>query len=197
MENKIRPFPGEVERQNGYNGKILLTKEQEDWIREYSPTTPKKILSKITGLSMSWLYQFIYRNRIENCKKRGKGWLWTKKLHGEEFMKEMGKRKSETMRKTYKLERLRVLYGMKKKTNLYIIQKPFTCRQYRLRVWASKAKYFYHPFADDTTGLRWNIYYDKDTERSKELEDKLKKGGFQIIAKEKDKDENNGERRYF
>lgn len=188
MEDELRPFPGTVKREKGYNRKIVLTKEQEGWIREYAPTTPKKKLSEITGLSMQWIYQFTYRNNIENCKQRGKGWQWTKKLRGEEFMREMCKRKSETVRKIYKLERLRVLYGMKKKTNLYIIQKQFTQRQYHLRSQAAKAGYTFHHRADETTGLRWIIYHDKDTIRSRELEGKLEKEGFRILEKRR----NNG-----
>lgn len=89
--------------------------------------------------------------------------------------------KSEARRLLIQREKLRVIYGLSRKTNLRVVICPFTSSQRNFRYNALKRGYFLSTDISEEGGERYNIYYDNDTKRSEKFEQNCIKGGFRII----------------
>ena len=91
-------------------------------------------------------------------------------------------RKSEERKETIRKEKLRVLYGMERKTKLKcIVMCKFTRRQTMHRYNALKRGYIIMEDCSEYGGERYNIYYDEQTERTPIFEQNLLKDGFKLL----------------
>ena len=91
-------------------------------------------------------------------------------------------RKSQERKDTIRKEKLRVVYGLERKTRLKcIVMCPYTRRQISHRYNALKRGYIVMEDCTEQGGERYNIYYDSETERAPIFEKNLLKDGFKII----------------
>ena len=91
-------------------------------------------------------------------------------------------RKSRERRETIRKERLRMKYGIPRKTRLkMVVLNPYTRRQTGHRYNALKRGYYVMEDCSEQGGERWNIYYDEYTQRSAVFERNLKADGFRVI----------------
>jgi hypothetical protein len=240
---KINPFPGEVTKQvvkrpyirQGQQfvhrvTTIILTSEQEDWLRTYFPMIENKRLMKLSGLKDSSLHRFarelglkkseeglhaILKRQAVRSKRineksgyydsiRGRScpeWLraatikmWQEIKEGKResplaVMKRehprkyrlLQKRKSETRKEVARKERLRIKYGMQRKTKMKVALYPFTRSQVCHRLNALKRGYFYAEDCSEGGGCRYDIYYDDNTRRTEKFEKNLVKDGFNVL----------------
>ena len=94
------------------------------------------------------------------------------------FMQTKSRVRKEQIRK----EQMRVLYGMERKTRLKcVVMCPYTRRQVGHRYNALRRGYIIMEDCSEQGGERYNIYYDKDTERAPVFEKNLQKDGFKIL----------------
>lgn len=180
QEKDARKFPGDVWR-DPHTRVITLTKEQEEWFKECYPFAPNEWIAKEMRVSAAWVTLRGRALGLEKAYKRGEIF---RRWYGEERYKNMHKLSIEKRSRTLRAEVLRVMSGMKKTTNRYVITKRFSCSQVKVRRKALEYGYWYYKNADDTTGLRWNVYYNADTNRSEEIEEKLKAAGFRVLEEE-------------
>ena len=93
------------------------------------------------------------------------------------WMDRRSKERKETIRKEY----LRLTYGLERKTRLKcIVMCPYTRRQINHRYFAVKRGYIVMQDCSEQSGERYNIYFDKDTDRSPIFESNLLKDGFKL-----------------
>lgn len=118
----------------------------------------------------------------EACKrKRAEGFHPMKyiKENQPRRYKNILRKRSETRKELVKKERLREAYGLERKTNLHLPERPIhhsaSAFKYRL---IHRRNYFAVP------GHPWWIAYDKDTDRSERSEATARKHGFEIIEGE-------------
>jgi hypothetical protein len=96
--------------------------------------------------------------------------------------REWMKRKSQERKETIRKEKLRVVYGLERKTRLKcIVLCKYTRRQANHRYNALRRGYIVMEDCSEQGGERYNIYYDSDTERAPRFEKNLLKDGFKII----------------
>lgn len=103
-----------------------------------------------------------------------------KKQHPKLYAKlseEMGKKR----KMLFKMEKLRVMSGMKRETKLRMAINPYTRSQTSHRHNALKRGYWVYEDCSEQGGERYNIYYDKNTERSEKFEANLKADGFNVL----------------
>lgn len=97
------------------------------------------------------------------------------------------KRIAASRRELIRKERMRLAYGLERKTRLTIVVGcRYTRSQTAHRHNAMKRGYFYMEDCSEASGERYNIYYDHDTRRSALFERNLIKDGFKVIAWEDD-----------
>ncbi len=102
--------------------------------------------------------------------------------------KDLMERKSTSRKELIRKEKLRVVYGLGRKTNLpMVVMCPYTESQRHHRSNALKRGYLLDWDCSEGTIGRYVIYYDKQTLRSEKFERNCEKDGFKII---KDEDEN-------
>lgn len=224
-------FPGgKIPRQTKEGGyrKVVLTAEQEEWLRKWFPTTRGNILREKMGLCLSTFYRIIRemgitktqnvrariwrassKKGVETCKKNGyynslKGSkpspqcieathrFWQdvrdgKRLHPIAQLKKNHPRKyaersakiGEQRKKLFRMEKFRLISGMPQETKLRI--EHYTRSQTSHRHNALKRGYWYYEDCSTKGGERWNIYWDKDTQRSATFENNLRKDGFNVL----------------
>lgn len=240
---KINPFPGEVTKQvvkrpyirQGQQfvhrvTTIVLTAEQEDWLRAYFPMIENKRLMKLSGLSDGALHRFARELGLKKseegmhaikkrqaahikrlCEKNGyyesmrgrpapeeilkaniKMWQEIKEGKREHPIAVMKrehprkyrswlKRKSEERKELARKERLRMKYGMSRKTKIKILSNPYTKTQAMHRCNALRRGYFYAEDCSEGGGYRYDIYYDDNTQRSERFEKNLVEDGFKVL----------------
>lgn len=101
---------------------------------------------------------------------------------GFEAMKE---KRNAKRRETVRKEKLRVLYGLGRKTKLKcVVLTPYTQSQTHHRCAALKRGYLLDVDCSEGTEGRYTIYYDDDTERSAKFEDNCRKDGFSFVRDE-------------
>lgn len=94
---------------------------------------------------------------------------------------EIMKKKSIERRESIRKEKLRVLYGLERKTSLRgVVMKPFTRSQIAHRHCALVRGYLLDEDCREGQSGRYVIWYDAETERSKEFEENCIKDGFEI-----------------
>lgn len=104
-----------------------------------------------------------------------------RKEHPTLYRRMMAER-GERRRKLYRMERLRLMSGMPQETRLRnVVLKRYTRSQVNHRYAALKRGYWFYDDSSERGGERWNIYYDKDTERSARFEENLRKDGFSVL----------------
>lgn len=91
------------------------------------------------------------------------------------WMEKRSKERKESIRK----EKMRVLYGIERKTKLkMIVMCPFSRSQVNHRNNALKRGYFYDTDCSENSPNRYTIFYDDSTNRSARFESNLIKDGF-------------------
>ena len=240
---KINPFPGKVTKQvvkrpylrQGQQfvhrvTTIILTAEQEDWLRTYFPMIENKRLMKLSGLSDGALHRFARELDLKKseegmhaikkrqaahikrlCQKNGYYDSMRGRPAPEEFLKanlkmwqeiregkrehpiakmkrehprkyrSWQKRKSEERKELARKERLRMKYGMPRKTKIKILSNPYTKAQVMHRCNALRRGYFYAEDCSEGGGFRYDIYYDDNTQRNERFEKNLVKDGFKVL----------------
>jgi hypothetical protein len=90
-------------------------------------------------------------------------------------------RKSKERKETIRKERLRLKYGMERKTRLKsVVLYKYTKRQTSHRYNAVKRGYIVMEDCTEQGGERYNIYYDNNTQRTPLFERNLKADGFRV-----------------
>ncbi len=89
-------------------------------------------------------------------------------------------RKSQSRKEAHRKEILRVTYGLDRKTKLHIVMCKYTKSQTSHRYNALRRGYILMTDCSEQGGERYNIYYDKDTERAEIFERNLIADGFHI-----------------
>lgn len=88
---------------------------------------------------------------------------------------------SENRKELIRKERQRAFYGLKRKTQLTcIVLQPYTRPQISARYNALKKGYLVAADRSEEGGMRYDIYYDENTQRTERFEDNLKALGFTI-----------------
>ena len=92
------------------------------------------------------------------------------------IMKQRSADRKELIRK----EKFRVKYGLPRQTRLRIPSVQYTRRQLCQRHYAYRRGYILMKDVSESSGERFNIYYDDDTQRGEIFEATLKKDGFKV-----------------
>lgn len=92
------------------------------------------------------------------------------------------KRKSESRKKTIRLEHARLTYGLERKTRLRcVVMQKYTRSQSCHRYNALKRGYILMEDCSEGSGHRYTIYYDGDTQRAPKFERNLIADGFRVV----------------
>lgn len=136
-------------------------------------------------------YDSIRGKQVSDACKEGIRKRWQKVREGKvpHPFKMMSPKKHEAMRKRMgdnrreliRKERMREIYGLKRETKIRLPLNKFTRRQTCHRYNAIKRGYFVMADCSPEGGERYNIYYDRDTQRSEIFEHNLAKDGFTIL----------------
>lgn len=102
-----------------------------------------------------------------------------KKKHPRLYAKRSA-RNSENRKKLLRMERFRLMSGLRQETNLHVVVTPFTRSQVLHRHNALARGYWFYDDCSEAGGERYNIYYDADTKRSARFEMNLEKDGFNV-----------------
>ena len=93
------------------------------------------------------------------------------------MLKKCGEKRKEMIRK----ERMRIVYGMERKTKLRnVVACKYTHRQINHRYYALRRGYIIIDDVSETGPYRYAIFYDENTKRSKLFERNLVKDGFTV-----------------
>lgn len=107
-----------------------------------------------------------------------------KRKNPRKYQKYM-QRKSEERKETIRKEKLRMVYGLKRKTRLKcVVLCKYTKRQVDHRYNALRRGYIIMEDCSEQGGERYNIYYDDETKRSALFERNLLKDGFKLVKYE-------------
>lgn len=91
------------------------------------------------------------------------------------------KRKSEERKRTIEMERMRMKWGLPRKTRLKaVVMQPYRRSQVAHRFNAQRRGYIIADTCEEGSGHRYTIYYDKDTTRSEAFERNCIADGFRI-----------------
>lgn len=102
------------------------------------------------------------------------------KQHSSRYRKLCAKM-SENRKELIRKERQRAFYGLKRKTRLTcVVLQPYTRSQVCARYNALKKGYLVAADRSDEGGMRYDIYYDENTQRTERFEKNLKALGFTI-----------------
>lgn len=155
----LPPFPGTVQRiTNGPRGIISLTTEQQQWLTDNFPRYSIKRIARASGLSLYYICDFARRHNLHHDRKQT----------------------GAKLTKMYKMERVRVMSGMKKDTRLNILLRPYTNKQKQHRSMGLQYGYWYYEDNSEEGGERYNLYYDNDTRRHPRFEHFARKCGLNI-----------------
>lgn len=126
-----------------------------------------------------------YAARDEYIKKLKSGEVLSyparmKKYHPKIYQ-ERNRKISEKRKKLVKMERFRIMSGIPRETKLRITANPYKKSQTQHRYAALKKGYWFYEDCSESSGERYNIYYDKDTKRSERFEANLKADGFNVL----------------
>jgi hypothetical protein len=92
------------------------------------------------------------------------------------------KNKSHARKEVIRKEKLRVKYGLERKTRLRcIVMVKYTRSQVCRRYNALRRGYILMQDCSDEGGERYNIYYDEQTQRSEAFEQNLQQDGFHVL----------------
>lgn len=227
----MRRFPGQILRGGRNGSEVLLSEEQERWLKRWFPVTENARLAKAMGISIYAVRSHARRlgvsskseegmkainrrrgrvaartNERNGCYERKRGhpvseatldgvrrrWERFHKGEGESAMAQLRRTDFERYKENMRLrsiqrkemihmEKLRVIYGLKRKTNLKaVVMKPFTRSQTQHRHSALNRGYLLAEDCSEGTRDRYTIFYDDETQRSKRFEENCIKDGFAI-----------------
>lgn len=151
------------------------------------PIRKKEDVAKMMGASVSWIVKYAVKNGIKTTFRCNTG---------RPRPKDVRQRISATMKKHFRMERFRIMSGMKQKTRCHVVLRRFTHTQYKYRGKAYRMGYWYYIRANEASGERWNIYYNEETDRSAEFEEKLRSKGFNVLQEKSEKETINQEEEY-
>lgn len=150
--------------------RIILTPEQEVYLKANFPTKTNKELSEALGVSTTWLFEKTKEMGLKkdmavvNARKRAT--LATARTSAERFRKI-----SEARSRQNKSERRRILFGLPQQTNLKLVHNKRKCQvRFRLKM----RGYGIERNGDEAVVL-------PDTKRSLRVERCAKKYGIRII----------------
>jgi hypothetical protein len=225
----MKIFPGVVGRQAG-SRRLVLTTEQEAWLRKWYPVTENARLAKAMGVYHDRVRIFAREYGLEKSeegmkairarqakraaktnekngcydRKRGRPVSaatleglrrrW-QKIHAGELdspivhlrktdrkrYEDLLRRKSEERKETIRKEKMRVVYGLGRKTKLKpVVLCKYTRSQTHRRCSALKRGYLLDYDCSEGSPGRYTIYYDEETQRSPKFEENCIKDGFEI-----------------
>ncbi len=161
----ILPFPGQI-IYGGSNGtSIVLTKQQEDWLRRYYPTQLSNQLACMMHIHRTSLTRLAKKLRL---RKTAAYYLIKKELL------------SEKARNKIHSERLRDKWCLPRQTLYHLPQKPFTRQEIMRRRKAIERGYYVSSDLSESGGKRYCIFYDDETTRRPKFEANCKQAGFQV-----------------
>lgn len=161
----ILPFPGQI-IYGGSNGtSIVLTKQQEDWLRRYYPTQLSNHLASLMHIHRTSLTRLAKKLRLTKTSA-----YYVKKK----------KQLSEKAKNKIHSERLRDKWCLPRQTKYHLPLKPFTTAEIRRRHRAIASGYYVSSDLSEAGGERYCIYYDDETIRRPRFESHCKQAGFQI-----------------
>lgn len=104
-----------------------------------------------------------------------------KRKHPRKYREYM-KRKSEERKETIRKERIRMKWGLPRKTAIkMVVMQPYTSSQRGHRYNAMRRGYILASDCSEGSGHRYTIYYDTHTTRSEVFERNCIKDGFRIV----------------
>ena len=150
----------------GSNGTtIMLTPEQEKWLRLYYPTELTTELAAMMGIHKVSL--------VRMARHRGLAKALTYYQHKNELLSQQAKEKIAA-------ERRREHFGLPRHTHYHLPLRPFTQKEITRRNRALERGYILSPDLSESGGKRYCIYYDDSTSRRLRFEANCKQVGFQI-----------------
>ena len=189
----------------GITKKIVLDEAQTAWLRKWFPEIENSCIMQASGLSHSTLHRFAREMGLQksyaslkgkqpsDACKRATAQMWQeiregKREHPARIMarenpkkyRQWMQRKSQSRKEAHRKEILRVTYGLDRKTKLHIVMCKYTKSQTSHRYNALRRGYILMTDCSEQGGERYNIYYDKDTERAEIFERNLIADGFHI-----------------
>ena len=146
------------------------------------PELAVKISRALSGRRPSEATREGYRRYIADCHA-GRRIHPVAKLarEGGEEWRDRNRRIGKSISKRYKIERFRIMSGLKQETKLRCCITRFTSSQRCHRQNALIRGYWYYEDCSEQSGERYNIYYDADTQRSALFEKNLRKDGFNVL----------------
>lgn len=129
----------------------------------------KKPEPKVMEAYMAYFYSDRYIHPLHILKKKN-----PRKY--KKLMKEWGEKRRETIKK----ERLRLFYGLKRKTKLRVSYQSYMPSQITCRSEALRRGYLLSEDKSDEGGERYKIFWDEETERSEKFEKRCNKHGFKL-----------------
>lgn len=110
-------------------------------------------------------------------EEHGNVYEWCRE-HFPEKLEEAHRKSAEARRRILRMERFRVLGGMRQETRLHVPCNRYTRQQINVRYRALMHGYWFYKDCSDAGGERWNIYYDEDTRRNLRFEENSEACGF-------------------
>ena len=198
---RVEPFPGQLVKGNNYKWKI--TQEQIDWLCKYFPEYENRILMKKSGMNHSLLHRLARQYGLRKSEKAMKRIIkkhakqvkrtcerngYYESMRGKQpsplcrEARKMIEKESRYRREVIRKEKLRMAYGLDRKTRLpTVVICRFTRSQTSHRFNARKKGYIIPEDCSEMGDTRYVIWYDDDTKRSRIMERNLIKDGFKVL----------------
>ena len=194
-------------------GRCIFTEEQKDMIYGMSERMPICKIAEYAGATISVIRRVLiekgYRHSRERTNKmisrgmsvseknqarkgntkhgewlreynsQGRNWLNELKEKDPETYQKKIREMGETRRAIYEKERKRLKWGLPQKTRYRVKIKPVDRKVYDMRYRLKRSRNYY----GDDDHVTW-LYYDSQTKRSEELEQRAKELGLKIIQGE-------------
>lgn len=149
--------------------------------RDY-PELRTKISHALSGRPVSESTREGYRHYVADCRAGRRVHPVTKLAReGGEEWRDRNRRIGKHISERYKMERFRLMSGLKQNTKLRCCVTPFTRKQRYHRQSALSRGYWFYEDCSEQSGERYNIYYDADTHRTALFEKNLRKDGFNVL----------------
>lgn len=149
--------------------------------RDY-PELRTKISHALSGRPVSESTREGYRRYVADCRAGRRVHPVTKLAReGGEKWRDRNRRIGKHISERYKMERFRLMSGLKQNTKLRCCVTRFTASQRCHRQSALSRGYWYYEDCSEQSGERYNIYYDADTHRTALFEKNLRKDGFNVL----------------
>ena len=158
----IAPFPSTIKRGGDNGTTIMLSREQEAWLRKYYPTELTQQLAFIMGIHRTTLARFANKLRLTKAPA---------------YFQQKKAKLGEMAKKLIHSERLRQKWCLPRQTKYNLPQKPFTRQEIMRRRRATERGYI---VGDVASADRFAIFFDEHTRRMATFERNCIKAGFKI-----------------